>query len=106
MRVLNKLNGRNRAALVLSVTWVICVIGLLLYDRLVTIGLETEGPWMLYRDYAWLVFYHVQVSTESFSFWLQQQRFWTMLLLPLIIVWAVAAGLAPAIRWVRNGFRT
>jgi hypothetical protein len=104
--MLDKFNGWIRAALVFSVVWMICVAGLLLYERFVTIGSNTQGPWMLFRDYKDLVFYHVQISGESFSFWLLRQRFWTTLLLPPVIVWAIAGGLVPAIRWVRNGFRT
>ena len=106
MRVFDKFSGWIRAALVFSVVWMICVVGLLLYERLVAIGLDSQGPWMLYRDYKWLVFHHVQIGTESFSFWLLQERFWTTLLFPPFIVWAIAGGLVPAIRWVRNGFRT
>jgi len=78
----------------------------LLYERFVTIGFDTRGPWMFFRDYKGLVLHQVQIGAESFYFWLRQERFWTTLLLPLVIVWAIAGGLVPAIRWVRNGFRT
>jgi hypothetical protein len=34
-----------------------------------------------------------------------RQRFFTMLLVPIVIVWGIAAGLVPALRWVIEGFR-
>src|SRR6266513_1177712 len=101
MRTLNKLSGWTRAALVFSVVWAICVVGLVAYERFIIVG-STEGPWVYYRDYKGLVFYHVEVSAGHFSFWLQEERFWTTLLLPLVVAWAIAVGLVAAVRRVRN----
>lgn len=105
MRALNKLNGWCRAALVFSLVWSTCVVGVMAYERYVTIG-NTNGPWVFYREYGTLIFHHVEMGThaERFSFWLLSQRFWTALLLPLGLFWVVA-GLAPVGRWVRHGFQ-
>jgi len=103
--MMTKRNGWVRAALVFSVVWVLCVVGLMAYERFITIG-SAIGPWNLYRDYSSLVFHDVNVSAEKFSFWLREQRFWSTLLLPPILAWIFAVGLVPALRWVRDGFRT
>ena len=103
--MLNKFNGWLRAALLFTVVWSICVVGLAAYERFITIG-DTSGPWALYGHYGSLVFHHVEIRGQSFSFWLETQKFYTILLLPTVMVWFIAAGLLPALRWVRNGFRT
>ena len=105
MGILNKLNGWLRAALLFTIIWCGCVIGLALYERLVTIG-DTSGPWALYGHYSSLVFHHVEISGEDFSFWLQKKKFYTSLVLPPFLAWLFAGGLVPAFRWVRHGFGT
>jgi len=103
--MLNKLSGWLRAASLFTIVWCVCVVGLAAYERFITIG-DTSGPWALYDHYGSLVFHHVEISGQNFSFWLETQKFYTILLLPPVIVWLIAVGLLPALRWVRNGFRT
>ncbi len=82
--------------------WTVSVAGRMLYERSVTIGFS-EGPWMHYRNYEGLVFYRVQLDADHFSFWLQEERFWATLLLPLVVLWAIAVFLVPVVRWVASG---
>jgi hypothetical protein len=103
--MLSKLSGWLRAALVFTIVWCTCVVSLAGYERFVTIG-DTSGPWALYGHYGSLVFHHVEINGETFSFRLQKQMFYTTLLLPPFIAWLFAAVLLPAFRWVRRGFRT
>jgi hypothetical protein len=103
--MLSKLSGWSRAALVFTIVWCACVIGLAVYERFVTIG-DTSGPWVLYGHYGSLVFHQVEINGETFFFWLQNQMFYTTLCLPPFIAWLFAAVLLPALRWVRRGFRT
>jgi hypothetical protein len=103
--MLSKLSGWSRAALVFTIIWCVCVVGLAGYERYFTIG-DTSGPWALYGRYGSLMFYHVETNGESFSFWLQKQLFYTTLLLPPLIAWLFAAVLFPVFGWVYRGFRT
>jgi hypothetical protein len=103
--MINKLSGWLRAALLFSIVWCLCIVSLVAYERFITIG-DTSGPWALYGNYDNLVFHHVEISGQSFSFWLETQKFYTILLLPPVIVWLITAGLIPALKWVRNGFHT
>lgn len=102
--MLNKLSGWSRVAFLFNTVWFFCVIGLMAYERFITIG-DTSGPWALYGQYGSLVFHHIQISGQNFDFWLEKQKFYTVLILPPAIVWLVVVGLFPAFRWVRNGFR-
>ena len=105
MNVFGKFNGWCRAALIFSLVWAVGVVGLMAYERYVTIG-NTNGPWALFGDYTTLIFHHAEVDARAsrFSYWLLSQRFWTALLLPVLLAWVVA-GSVPALRWVRRGFR-
>ena len=104
-RMMKKLNGWLRAALVFSVVWVLCVVGFMAYERFITIG-SPFGPWNFFRDYSSLVFHGVSVSGERLDFGLLEERFWLALLFPPILAWIFAGCLVPALRWVRDGFRT
>ena len=102
--MLSKLGDWSRAALVFTIVWCACVIGLVAYERFVTIG-DASGPWALYRLYGSLVFHHVEINGDSFSIWLKKQLFYSTLLLPPVIAWVFAVVLWPTFRWVRRGFR-
>jgi len=102
----NKLNGWCRAALVFSVTWSAVVLALLLYERYVTLGDATSKYAVLRAavgDYHALLFYATYTHDADFHFYLRTQRFWTVLLLPMILAGAIAA-LGPTLAWVRAGF--
>ena len=103
--MLNKLSGWSRTALLFNIFWFFCVLCLVAYERFVTIG-DISGPWALYGNYGSLVFHHIEISGQNFDFWLERQKFYTILFLPPVIVWFIVMGLFPAFKWVRNGFRT
>jgi hypothetical protein len=103
MHALDKLSGWCRAALVFSIVWIACVTALVLYEKYVTIG-SHAGKYAALFDYKTLIFYGAYRDGAQISFWLQLQRFWTTLLLPVCLAWATAAGLH-AVAWVRRGFR-
>jgi hypothetical protein len=100
---LNKLSGWCRAALVFSIVWIACVIALVLYEKYVTIGSRADKYAALF-DYNTLIFHGVYRDGAKVSFWLQLQKFWTTLLLPVCLAWATAAVLH-AVGWVRRGSR-
>jgi hypothetical protein len=100
---LDKLSGWCRAALVFSMTWIACVSAVVLYEEYVAIG-SPAGKYAALFDYNTLIFHGVYRNGAHISFWLQTQRFWTVLLLPICLAWATAAILH-ASRWVRRGFQ-
>jgi len=106
MPLLHKLNGWCPAALVFSVAWIAVVVALLLYDRYVTLGDATSKYAVLRavvgEDHP-LFFYAAYTHDTEFHFYLRTQRFWTVLLLPVVFSWAIAA-LAPTVAWIRRGF--
>jgi hypothetical protein len=103
MQALDKLSAWYRAALVFSIVWIACVTGLVLYEKYVTIGSQA-GEYAALFDYNTLIFYGEYRDGAKISFWLQVQRFWTTLLLPVCLAWATAAVLH-AVAWVRRGSR-
>lgn len=100
---LDTLSGWCRAAFVFSALWCGCVVAVRVYERCITIG-DTSGPWVFFRDYGTLIFYHVEIRADQFSFWLLSQRFWTVLLVPVFVLWTLA-GLAHTRGWIRRGFQ-
>ena len=106
MLLLSKLNGWCRAALVFSIAWVAAVLALLLYERYVTLSDATDKYADLMAavgDFHPLLFYATYTHNVDFHFYLRTQRFWTVLLLPAALSWAIAA-LASAVAWIRRGF--
>ena|SRR5437868_471810 len=106
MRLLGILNGWCRAALVFSVAWGAAIVGIVLYERYVTLS-DATSKYAILRsavgDYHPLYFYATYTYKEDFFFYLQTQKFWTALLLPIALSWGIA-GLLPAVSWVSRGF--
>ncbi len=100
--MLNNLKRPARIAVVLSALWSASIIGIVLYERFVTIG-NTDGPWAFYGDYETLIFHQVNIHGEKFAYWLKSQKFYTTLFLPLIALWLVPAFLLPSFRWILAG---
>jgi len=89
--MLSKLSCSSRSVLVITIIWCISVVSLACYERFVTIG-DTSGPWALYGHYGSFVFHHVEINGNTFSFWLEKQRFYTTLLFGPFIAGLFAFG--------------
>lgn len=107
---MTRLNGWLRAVIVFSAFWLAIILGLVGYEYF------TTGPWDYFGDNKGLIFFS-WVKNQSYnkspiegfddlSLVLRTQRFWTTLLLPIIVAWVLAGALVPALRWVRRGFHT
>lgn len=94
----------GRLAVVLSMAWLLMVGGWTGYEYF------TTGPWDYYAKNEGLVFFgwgkNLLSDKESLGLVFRSQRFWSMLLLPIVMIWAIVLLLIPAVRWVWRGFHT